>query len=182
MEPGKLEFDFQHVKPAKGDGLMFYEDRVVRTRRTCWEIIVTHHSILGLIFRVSSTFPRMARLTIVFCALFGKLFITGFFYDSGDAKKEEDTLSAEAVVSNYTWYDFFIAVISALIVLPIILIITLLLKKRALTDDMSDQKKAKVTRRNLIRNIAGYVLAWAWMVLCSIEVTLFAIQFNVPLI
>jgi hypothetical protein len=68
---------------------------------------------------------------------------------------------------------------SALLVLPIVLVITLLLKKRRLTDDMSEHRKSKVTKRNLILNTAGYLLAWIWMLACCIEIILFAIQFNV---
>jgi len=179
IDTSKAEFNFQHVKPTAGDGLMFYEDRTVRTRRTCWEIVVTHHSILGLIFRISNTFPRFARLTILFCALFGELFVTGFFYDSGSAKEKETEMDIGGILGQYSWYDFFVAVMSALLVLPVILLVTLLLRKRKLTDDMSDHRKSKVSRCNSILNTAGYVLAWAWMLACSIEITLFAIKFNV---
>ena len=68
---------------------------------------------------------------------------------------------------------------SALLVLPIVFVITVLLKKRKLTDDMSEYRKSKVTKRNLILNTAGYLLAWVWMLACCIEIILFAIQFNV---
>ena len=46
-------------------------------------------------------------------------------------------------------------------------------------DFMSPVERRKVKRANSVKNGIGFVLAWVWMVVCGIEVTLFAIQFNV---
>lgn len=171
--------DFSQLKPASDTEVLFHEDRVVRTGRTCWELIVSNHSLLGLFFWVNTSFPRFARLTVFFCALFGKLFVTGFFYDSSDAKVKEEPIGLEGVLARYSWYDFFIAIMSALILFPGLIGISMLLRKTRLADYMSPSEKVRICRRNKVRNCIGYGLAWCWMAVCAIEITLFSIQFNV---
>lgn len=154
------------------------ENLLYGKRKTLWELIVLHHSIIGLLFRTNVYFTRLARITILFAGVFGKLLASGFFYDSSAAKESEKDKTMTEIFEAYTWTDFWLAVLSALLVVPLVVLLGYLFKMKVPDDTMSPEEVTRLIKRNRLRSGVAYSLAWGFMAFCGYEITIFSIQFN----
>jgi hypothetical protein len=172
------KINLERIKPPPRFSYTVNENLIFRKRKTLWELMVTNHTLLGLFCRTNVYFNRLARLTILFAGIYGKLFASGFFYNDSKAKEAEEEKTFAETLAAYTWTDFWLAILSALLVVPVIIVLGVLFKQKQPDDTMSPQKVENVLRTNRLKTIIAFGIAWGFMLFCGYEITIFSIQFN----
>jgi len=172
------KIDLEKSKPDEKFMFKVFINAYVPKRKTKWEYFVFMHPLLELIFLVNPTLRRVSRLTIVVAALLGQLFASGFFYNTGSSEDAEEEEPMEDTLLGFQWYDFWIGVLSAMLVLPVIWILNSLFNTPLVPKNLSDEEKLKMRKKYRVKLIVGYVIAWIFMAFSAYEVTIFAIQFN----
>jgi hypothetical protein len=172
------QIDMEKVKPDDGFMWKVFINAYVPLHKTKWEYFVLNNPLLGLFFLVKPTEYRVSRLTVMTCILLGKLFTSGFFYNTGSADDNEEEKGLLQVLEEYTWYDFWLAMLSVLLTLPIPWVLTVLLTVKLPSRGMTTEEKKSVWKKGIIKLIIGYVIAALFIAFVSYEVTIFAIQFN----
>eukprot|EP00359_Climacostomum_virens_P006201 CAMPEP_0204915082 /NCGR_PEP_ID=MMETSP1397-20131031/13101_1 /ASSEMBLY_ACC=CAM_ASM_000891 /TAXON_ID=49980 /ORGANISM="Climacostomum Climacostomum virens, Strain Stock W-24" /LENGTH=96 /DNA_ID=CAMNT_0052086957 /DNA_START=1 /DNA_END=287 /DNA_ORIENTATION=+ len=82
-------------------------------------------------------------------------------------------------LSDFSWFDFWVAVVSAVLCLPIYLLIDLLFEKaKGNPASVAPEDKEMPVKRRKWCKVTAYGLSWSFMAFCMYEITIFAIQFN----
>lgn len=172
------KINLEKSKPENGFQFRVFINAYIPKQKTKWEYFVFNHPLLAVFFLVKPTLRRVSRLTIMVCAILGRLFASGFFYNTGSSDNAEEDEPIGETMSAYTWYDFWISVLSALLVLPVVWILNCLFETPQVSKSMSFEEKAKLLKKNRIKLLIGYIIAWCFMAFTCFEITIFAIQFN----
>lgn len=173
-----FNINLEEVKPDQGFMYKVYINAYVPNRKTLWEIFVLNYPVLELIFLVKPNLQRVSRLTVMIVAIMGRLFTSGLFYNTKDSTEAEDDQSLAELIESFSIRDFWIAILSAFIVLPICWVLHSLFDISKPARNMTPEEIAKVERKNRIKTIIAYGLSWSLIAIFSVEITIFAIQFN----
>jgi hypothetical protein len=152
---------------------------VLPERRTNWEVLVMSHRLFRLFFYIDPDYNRIARLTTLVSMILAQLFFAGLFHstDKGDTSNDKE-ISISQALDDFSWKEMWVSIICAFLVMPIYWTLKYIFRRRKIKTSMSIQQIERVAQLNKIRQIVGYGLAWAFMVVACIEITIFSIQFD----
>ena len=159
------------------------EKKIVRNKPNVWEMILDEHMIVGILLKYNETFPRFNRLTIFVCMIMGELFLSGLFYDNDQGTgftADFDSKKFSEAAKNYSWRDFWIAVYSSLLMIPIGLLLIVFLSRRKIEDIATSLNlKERTLKLQRIKKYLGYVVAWSLMLFFSYGIVVFSLAFDV---
>jgi len=174
-----IKVDIERFAPDPKFYYRVYQVCVIEKQKSKWEIFVTSHKLAYMIFFVDENYSRFARLTVFVTALLGQLFISGLFFNNDDSAKESEETSMLDALTDFSWFDFWVAVVSALLCLPIYLLVKLFFDKAKGNPASLAPENVEITVKRRMRcKVMAYGLSWSFMAFCMYEITIFAIQFN----
>ena len=121
------------------------------------------HQILGMLFVKHGLVSRAERLTIVLVLLMCELFAIGLFYDSDrnpDEEETEDEKTVEESVEGMGWRDFWVAIYSMAIVIPIPIILKKIFTRKELDPEADAGVTSKLKRNMKIKRTIGYIISY----------------------
>jgi hypothetical protein len=170
--------NLEKLRPDDKFRFKVYACCVLMKQKTKWEVFVLEQQVANLIFYFDENFSRGKRLTVFIAALLGQLFIAGLFHDTSGARDEEDDTSLGDALIEFSWYDFWVAVISAVLVLPFFFVMNRLFPKLKISLKLPSEEQAKLAKRNTVKQAVAYGVAWSFMAITCYEITILSIQFN----
>jgi len=173
-----FNIDLEEVKPSLSFQFRVYTNAYIPSKKTLWEIFVFNYPLLEVLFLVKPTFSRVARVTVMTVAVMGRLFTSGLFYNTSESSEPEEEQDFSEILSSFSTYDLWVAIFSALIVLPVCMFLHTLFEVRRPSKKLAREQREEILRKNRRRVIVAYILAWSFMIFFTIEITMFSIQFN----
>jgi len=173
-----FHLNLDKLKPDNKFHYKVYSNCLLLRQKTKWEVFVLGHPLAYLFLYVDPHFDRLARLTIYVAGILGQLFISGLFHNTEGAQEDEEEANFWETLGEFSWYDFWVSVISATLVLPFFCIMNRFFRTAKIKSSMPDFEKSKLAKRNKVRKVVAYAVAWTFIAITSYVVTIFAIQFN----
>jgi hypothetical protein len=148
------------------------------------EMILDEHMIIGILMKYNDSFPRFNRLTMFVVMIMGELFLSGLFYQNGQGGTEFSTdVSTKALVDaakNYSWRDFWIAVYSSVLIIPVGFMLAYLLSRKKIEDlAVSFSLKERFMKVQRVKKYVGYGVSWVLMGFFSYAIVMFSLAFDV---
>ena len=124
---------------------------------------------------------RAERLTIVLVLLMCELFAIGVFYDSDrnpDEEETEDDKTVEQSAEGMGWRDFWIAIYSMAIVIPIPIILKKIFTRKELDPEADAGVTSKLKRNMKIKRTIGYIISYLACAWCTWSIIMLSVEFG----
>jgi hypothetical protein len=148
----------------------YIEDEVLNDKITACTIIKVENPVVCIIAKPEIGTPRTIKFLVLVSALFGELFLCGFFYNT-DSESSSNMSNA--------FGQFIISCIaSALLMVPFKIIICVFLDGLSLSEDMTRKEIEMAEYRLPYFRMVGFVLSGVWCLACIYGIVMYIMTFS----